>query len=154
MPDGEFPPKYDRVFPSMTEDFNLLKNKPILKGFDGKARVQDGKFVGFEARVGDHIIKCGLPGNNSWTCKFDRPVRFITISIPHSYGDGPFRMLDFYDGNDVNMATLAIYTDYWPEWYPATTFSVPEGFELIGFAVATNPDKSIRLISFTCWMPH
>ena len=66
----------------------------------------------------------------------------------------PYRYIHFYDADDRPMSNkFKLTSAYWPESYPKTTLTIPEGYELMGFAIKFNPDGTIINLGFSIWQP-
>ena len=66
-------------------------------------------------------------------------MRFIELEEKKSEDIGTYHYINFYNAEDEEMDHLVIYTSYYDEDemnpYPTTKHKIPDGYELIGFAI-------------------
>ena len=122
-----------------------------MTGFTEQYKRPEGKMVGIDLHIGNETFKAGKIGDYSKFCRFDKPVRYIEISAQSNCKVGQYRAIYFYDADGKRMDWLYICRSIWPESYEGDSKKIPEGYDLIGFAIANSPDGTINCISFTCW---
>ena len=111
-------------------------------------RFSDDKIVGLDWTVGGQTVTWGVKCD--YSCKLERPVRSIEISCHGSDKDGPFRWITFFDEEGKQISRYFwLYTSFYPETYPETKLTIQDGYDLIGFAIATDETGAITCINFT-----
>ena len=118
--------------------------------------------MGFEWQVGGQTVTWGGEGDKSYSRKLYKPVRSIKLSEHRSdENDGELsRVFIFYDAKGIEINRFDLWTSFWPDFLLEKTIKIPEGEELIGFAISTymyqdpynhtKTDEVIEYISFTC----
>ena len=103
-------------------------------------------------QVGGQTVTWGVKCNDGISRKLDRQVRSILISEHLRSHKCPYHYIWFYDaqGKEINPG-FNLFTSYYNESYRGETKKIPDGYDLIGFAIKEDSTGAIETIGFTYW---
>lgn len=85
------------------------------------------------------------------SCTFNRRVKAIEITEQQKLYGNSFREIFFYDAADIRIDGLSLYVSAFAQSFRGKKVEIPDGYELIGLAFATDPHGHPFWMNFNIW---
>ncbi len=143
----------------------LTRIETCFNRVDGDKLNTVGIFFYFKDR--EEPISYGKISDGFWAAEFNesQPIKTIKLSKHMFDGEGDCRFYTFYDTTGKKLAkwkhtdgkdrqsTVPICQSSMPTLAPGCKITIPDGHEIVGFAVEINLEGYITWIDFKTWKP-